>query len=153
MIYRSLYGVPAWRERNPFDELNSMRRQMDRFVDAFSGLEQGRATAGVFPPINLNEDQDNYYIRAELPGIKAEDLDIQVTANNLSLSGERKIDSEENGVKYHRREREGGIFSRMIALPGDVDADKVDAGLTDGVLTIKIAKAEAAKPRQIAIRN
>lgn len=84
MIYRSLYGVPA---RSPFDELNSMRQQMDRFVDAFSGLEQGRPSAGVFPPINLNEDQDSYYIRAELPGIKAGDLDIQVTANNLSLSG------------------------------------------------------------------
>ena len=153
MIYRSLYGVPTWRVRSPFDELSRMRDQMDRFMDAFSGGREGRLAAGVFPAINLSEDSDSYYIRAELPGIKADELDIQVTANNLSLAGERKISEEGTGVKYHRREREGGSFSRVIALPGDIDADRVKADLSNGVLTVKIAKAEAAKPRQIEIRN
>ena len=153
MIYRSLYGVPTWRVRSPFDELSRMRDQMDRFMDAFDGRREGRLAAGVFPAINLSEDSNSYYIRAELPGIKADELDIQVTANNLSLSGERKISEEGTGVKYHRREREGGSFSRVIALPGDIDADRVKADLSNGVLTVKIAKAEAAKPRQIEIRN
>jgi HSP20 family protein len=153
MIYRSLYRVPTWKVRNPFEELHSMRQQMDHFLDAFSGRAEGRITAGVFPSINLSEDQENYYIRAELPGIKADELDIKVTAKNVSLSGERKISEEGDGVQYHRREREAGSFSRVIALPGDFDADKVSANLVDGLLTLTIAKAEAAKPRQITIHS
>jgi HSP20 family protein len=101
----------------------------------------------------LTEDPENYFLRAELPGMKADELDIQVTANNLSLSGERKIAQEGNGVKYHRREREGGRFSRVMTLPGDINAEKVDADLVNGVLTVKIAKAEAAKPKQVTVRH
>lgn len=153
MIYRSMFGLPAWRVHTPFDELDRIRQQMDRLSEVFSGGRAGRVTAGVFPLVNLTEDQENYYVRAELPGVKADDLDIQVTANSLSLSGERKIDEEGNGVKYHRREREGGRFSRMMTLPGDVDAEKVEADLVNGVLTVKIAKAEAAKPKQITVRQ
>lgn len=153
MIYRSMYGVPAWRIRSPFDELNRMQQQMDRLLDAFGGGREGRFSAGVFPPINLSEDRESYYLRAELPGIEADKLDIQATGNNISLSGERQIAEEGNGVRYHRREREGGSFSRVITLPGDIDPEKVDAGLSNGVLTIKIAKAEAAKPKQISVSH
>jgi HSP20 family protein len=153
MIYRSMFGLPAWRVHSPFDELDRIRRQMDRLSDAFGGQGAGRVTAGVFPLVNLTEDPEHYYLRAELPGVKAADLDIQATANSLSLAGERKIDEEGNGVKYHRREREGGRFSRMITLPGDIDAEKVSADLVNGVLTVKIAKAEAAKPKQITVRH
>jgi HSP20 family protein len=153
MIYRSMYGVPTWRFRSPFHELDRMQRQMDRLFDAFSGQREERVSAGVFPPINISEDQENYFVRAELPGIQADKLDIQATRNSLSLSGERKITEEGNGVRYHRREREGGSFSRVITLPGDIDAEKVDAELANGILTIKIAKAEAAKPKQITLRH
>lgn len=153
MIYRSMYGVPAWRVRRPFYELDRMQRQMDRLLDAFNGQGEGRISAGVFPPINLSEDQENYFIRAELPGVEAGKLDIQATGKSLTLSGERKIAEENNGVRYHRREREGGTFSRVISLPGDINAEKVDAELANGVLTIKIAKAEAAKPKQITVRH
>ena len=153
MIYRSMFGLPTWRVQSPFDEFDRIRRQMDRLSEAFSGRRPGQVTAGVFPLVNLTEDQKNYYVRAELPGLKADELDIQVTANSLSLSGERKIAEEGNGVKYHRREREGGRFSRMLTLPGDIDAEKVEADLANGVLTVKIAKAEAAKPKQISVRQ
>ena len=153
MIYRSMYGVPAWRVRSPFNELDRMQRQMDRLFNAFGGQREGQISAGVFPPINLSEDQENYFVRAELPGIQADKLDIQATGNSLSLSGERKITEEGNGVRYHRREREGGTFSRVITLPGDIDAGKVDAELANGILTIKIAKAEEAKPKQITVRH
>ena len=153
MIYRHRFGIPAWGVRNPFEELTSMRQEMDRLFGAYSGRGLGHFGAGVFPSINLSEDQENYFIRAELPGIKADDLEIQVTANNVSISGQRQIAQEGNGVKYHRREREGGQFSRIISLPGDIDHDKVDANLVNGVLTVKIAKAEAAKPKQIAIKS
>lgn len=153
MIYRSVFGVPSWRFRSPFDELDLMRRQVDRVMDAFSDRPTGQLSAGVFPLVNLTEDHEKYTIRAELPGVRNEDLDIQVTANSLSISGERKIAVEGDGVKYHRREREGGTFSRMLTLPGEIDAGKVEASLNDGVLTIHVPKAEAAKPKKITIHQ
>lgn len=90
---------------------------------------------GVFPLANLTEDRESYLLRAEIPGVKAEDLDIQATANSVSISGERHIPQEEENVSYHRREREGGRFSRAVALSGEIDPDRVDAKLEHGVLT------------------
>jgi HSP20 family protein len=153
MIYRSSFGVPTWRVRSPFEELDRLQRQMARLFDNYGGIPEGQATAGVFPLVNLSEDQESYFIRAELPGMEADKLDIQTTGNSISLSGERKIAEEGNGVRYHRREREGGSFSRVITLPGDINAEKVDAELVNGVLTIKVAKAEAAKPKRITVRQ
>jgi len=111
------------------------------------------ASAGVFPLINLTEDKDKYYVRAELPGVKGDELDIQVTDNNLAISGERKIATEEEGARYHRREREAGTFSRMIGLPGHINADNVDAKLENGILTVVVSKSEAAKPKQITVKS
>ena len=152
MIYRRLFNVPTLRFRTPFDELERIRRRMDRLYEDAAGLRRG-AQAGVFPLTNLSEDKDNYYIRAELPGIKADELDIQVTANNLAISGERKIAVEDEGARYHRREREAGTFSRMIGLPGEVNTDKVEARLENGILTVVVPKAEIAKPKQIAVKS
>lgn len=149
MIYRRFFNVPTWRFRSPWDELHRMRQQLEQMFDDTPGH---RASAGVFPLINLTEDRNNYYVRAELPGVKAEALDIQATANNIAISGERKI-AAEGDARYHRREREAGSFSRMIGLPGDINSDKVDAKLENGVLTVVIAKAEAAKPKQITIKS
>jgi HSP20 family protein len=126
-----------------------MRRQLERVFDE-SSYQQ--SAAGVFPLINLTEDKDSYYVRAELPGVKGDELNIQVTGNNLAISGERKIDTEEEGAKYHRREREAGTFSRMIGLPGEVNTEKVEANLDNGVLSISIPKAEVAKPKQITVK-
>ena len=150
MIYRRVFDFPTWRIRNPFGELERLRQQMDRvFEDA--GANHRLPQAGVFPPINLTEDKDKYYVRAELPGVKADELDIQVTGNNLAISGERKIASEVEGARYHRREREAGTFSRMIGLPGEIDTDKVEANLENGILTVVVSKAEIAKPKQITV--
>ncbi|MGD9237329.1 MAG: Hsp20/alpha crystallin family protein [Desulfobacterales bacterium] len=126
-----------------------MRQQLEQMFD--SSPDQ-RVSAGVYPLINLTEDKDNFYIRAELPGVKADELDIQVTGNSLSISGERKIAAEEEGARYHRREREAGTFSRMVGLSGEVDTDKVEAKLKDGILRIVVSKAEIAKPKQINVR-
>ena len=152
MIYRSLFNLPTWRFKSPLDELYRMRQQLDQmFEDARAPYQ--RTSAGVFPLVNLTENKDNYYVRAELPGVKADELDIQVTANNVAISGERKIADAGEGTRYHRREREAGTFSRMIGLPGDVNSEKVEAKLANGVLTVMIAKAEAAKPKQIAVKS
>jgi HSP20 family protein len=138
-----------------FDELERMRRDMDRLFGKFDGGFLRPYTTGVlpgvFPLVNLTEDRDNYYIRAELPGLTTADLDISVAGNNLSVSGERKIPAEGDNVRYHRKEREAGRFSRMIRLPGEVNPDQVDASLKDGILTVTVAKSEKAKPKQITV--
>ena len=148
MIYRRFFNVPTWRFRTPWEELHRMRQQLDQMFDITSSQA---AAAGVFPLINLTEDKDRYYISAELPGVKADELNIQVTGNNLAISGERKIAAEHEGARYHRREREAGTFSRMIGLPGEIDSSKVEAKLEDGILRIVVSKAEIAKPKQISV--
>jgi HSP20 family protein len=153
MIFRRISSVPAWDWGSPLDELERIRRQMDRLSDLWTGSPFMERAAGVFPLISATEDRDNYYVRAELPGIKAEELDISVTGNSLSLAGERKIPAEDEKVKYHRREREAGKFSRMITLPAQIDSAKVAARCADGILTILLPKAESAKPKQIAVKT
>ena len=153
MLPRSVFNFPGFGPTSPFAELERMRRQMDALTGVvFRGTPKGRDVfAGVFPMINLTEDRDNYYLRAELPGMKAEDIDIQILQRSLTISGERKIASEGEKVRYHRREREAGKFSRAIGLPGDVDSEKIDANMANGLLTVVLPKAESARPRQITI--
>lgn len=150
MFYRRMTGFPVWRLRNPSEEVEKMRRQMDQWLDGFASMSRQGAQAGVFPLVNLTEDADRYYVRAELPGVTSDHLDIQATGKSLAIAGERKITVSE-GVKYHRREREAGKFSRIIALPREIDASKVEASLANGILKVMIPKAEAAKPRQISV--
>jgi len=89
---------------------------------------------------------------AEIPGMEAKEINVSATGRSLTITGERKIISEGKNIKYHRREREGGIFNRVIALPNDILVDKIDAGYIDGVLTVTIPRAEAAKPKKIMIK-
>ena len=152
MIYRKFFNVPTWGLSRPFREFDRLRRQMDELYGAISGGALPMPSAGVFPLTNVTEDNENYYVRAELPGIKPDELDIQVAAAGISISGERKISAEGNGAKYHRREREAGKFSRLINLPGEVDVNKVEASMENGILKVTIPKSEAAKPRQITVK-
>jgi len=151
MIYKSTFGFPAWNFRRAFEEFDRMRRQMDRLAGGLHTERDAYQKSGVFPALNLSEDVHRYYVRAELPGMEAGELDIQATGKNLTISGERKIVPEAEGTRYHRREREAGKFSRVLSLPGDIDASRVEAKLTDGILTISIPKAEETKPRKITI--
>lgn len=151
MIVRR-FNIPNVGWRGAFEDLERTRRDMDRMFQNVLGRTYRPETAGVFPLINLTENKDNYYVRAELPGLKAEELNISATGRNMILSGERKISSKGDDVNFHRRERAAGSFNRIIALPGDIEVDKVEAGLVDGVLTVTIPKAEAAKPKQITVK-
>jgi len=91
-------------------------------------------------------------ITAEVPGVSADEIDISVVGETLTLSGERKPEDLEGGVRYHRRERGGGRFSRSIELPFRVDADKVEAAYDKGILRVTLPRAEADKPRKITVR-
>lgn len=152
MILRGLYDWPSARGGGSLGDLAQMRSQMDRLLEGVFGRPDRRVTSGVFPLINLTEDKNSYYVRAELPGLSSDELDIQVTGKTVTISGQRKIPAENGNARYHRREREAGQFSRGISMPGDIDADKVNAKLMEGLLTITIPKAEAAKPKQITVK-
>ena len=151
MIYRRLFDFPAFGPRGPFQELDNMRRQFDRLANVLSAAPRRSVGAGVFPQLNVTEDASRFYLRAELPGVKSDALDIQATGKTVSIAGERKISEENANARYHRREREAGKFSRVIAMPSDIDADRIEAKLENGVLTVMVPKAESAKPRQIKI--
>lgn len=149
MIYQRFWGVPGWELRGPHGGIERVRREMDRLLEGLTS--QAPRSAGVFPLVNLTESKDNFYLRAELPGISSSELEIQATANSVSISGERKIPAETE-ARYHRRERESGRFSRVVSLPREINPDQVEAGLVDGVLTVTLPKAEIAKPRQISVK-
>ncbi|MBF0120724.1 MAG: Hsp20/alpha crystallin family protein [Desulfobacterales bacterium] len=151
MMIRGLFNFPTLSVRGPFEELELMKRQMERLSDELTGGFY-KSAAGVFPLINVAEDKDAYHVSAELPGLLGGDLDISTTANTLTISGERKIPSEGENVKYHRREREAGKFSRVIGLPGQINTEKVEANCIDGILKVTLPKHESTKPRQIPVR-
>ncbi len=100
----------------------------------------------------MSEDAANLYIRTELPGTKAEDLEISVEGDALTLRGERKLPATEEGVNYHRREREGGRFRRIVTLPARIDPEGVSASFKNGILTIVLPKAKEALPKQIQVK-
>ena len=103
--------------------------------------------------MNMTEDKENFYVRAELPGIAGDDLDISVTGDTLTISGERVMPTENETAKYHRREREAGKFSRIVNLPSQIDTTKVKASSDDGILTVTLPKAEETKPKQITVKT
>lgn len=138
--------------QDPLRELEQLQRRMERFFQGPFSPEGSPWQVGVYPLVNLSEDRDHIYVRAELPGVRAEDLEITIQDLSLILRGERKIASEEKQVNYQRRERESGFFRRVLALPSRVKPDKVEATCKDGVLTIKLAKPEEVKPRKIKVK-
>lgn len=138
---------------NPFNDFDQVRREMLRLLDSVAGDTQGEAGAGVFPPINVSQDQDNYFLRAELPGIRADELSISALKNRLTISGKREIPGEQGRVSYHRKERAEGAFNRTLALPTEIDSTRVEARYADGILSLTLPKAEEAKPRQITIKS
>jgi len=153
MIFRRESNWPSVYLRTPFGELERLKRQMDLLSEGVFGGEFRGPSAGVFPLMNVTEDKDNYYVRAELPGIKSEELDISATGDTLSIAGERKIYEEKGDIKYHRREREAGKFSRIVNLPSQINTAKVEAKCVDGLLSIVMPKAETAKQKQIVVKS
>ena len=152
MLVRRYFDTPTWGWQSPFDELNRIQRELDRAFEWGPWGRPGQLPTGVFPLMNITEDKNNFYLRAELPGIKASDVDISITGNSISISGTRTIATEGEKVKYHRREREAGSFRRMLKLPAEIDTGKVEAKSSDGVLTVVLPKAESKKPRQITVK-
>ncbi len=140
----------------PLSELMSLREAMDRlFEESFV-----RPRAALMPffgagglALDMYETEDALVVTADVPGIKAEDLDISITGDVLTIKGETKMEQEVKRENYHRQERRYGAFSRSVALPVSVNADKAEAKFKDGVLTLTIPKAEEARPKVIKVKS
>lgn len=141
----------------PARELLSMRDQMDRLVDDFFSPSWGaRVTwdGGVASfPMDIYQTDKEYVVKATLPGVKADDLDVSIVGESLTIKAAKQSDEEVKDEAWLLRESRYTAFSRTVTLPSEVQADKVDANYEGGVLTLKIPKAEAVMPRTIKVRT
>jgi HSP20 family protein len=139
---------------DPARELDSLQGDMNRLFDRFF---EGRTTNGAarrwIPAMDLVETENDLVLRADLPGMTEEDIEIEVKDNVLTLSGERRSENEEKGEGFHRVERSFGRFQRSLTLPRGVDAGKVNARFDNGVLEVRVPKPEETKPTRVAIGN
>lgn len=129
--------------------LTDLRDEIDRLFEA--PLTRTSELLGWTPAFDVYEDKDNFTVKAELPGMKKEDINVSLHDGNLIISGERQNETHNEGTEVYRAERFFGKFQRSVSLPATVAADKVKAAYKDGILTITLPKAEEAKPKQIEV--
>ena len=148
------YQSPELSNWPPFDRLSTLREEMNRLFDtSFPGAGSGEATlfSGWSPALDVIQSNDAVTVNVELPGLKKEDIEISLEKGVLSISGERRHEEKLEEGENFRSERYFGRFHRSVAIPTEVEADKVKASYTDGVLTVTLPKAEEAKPKQIDV--
>ena len=136
---------------NGFDQLTSLRDEINRLFESPFSNGSSDVLNTWAPALDLYEDKDNLVLTAEVPGLKKEDIDLSLHENAITLSGERRNEKQYEGGETSRAERFFGRFTRSLVLPKAVDAAKVKATYRDGILTVTLPKAEAAKPRQIEV--
>lgn len=143
-----------WFQQGP---MSSLRDEVDELFSSFFGAPALAAAAEIsIPSVDVSETEDAIEVATDLPGIKAEDVDIEIRDNILTISGQttQEEKSEDgNGRKYHRVERRTGSFARSVRLPCAVQQDSVDAELKDGVLTVRLPKAEESKSKKITVKG
>ena len=145
-MYRTFRTPSIWRE------MDRLQSDMNRLFNQYSPTRL--RTAPSYPSINIwTNNEEGQFVSAEMPGVCVEDIDINVNDNVLTISGQRSLDEVPEDARFHRRERSSGEFSRTIQLPYAVELDKVEASFKDGILNIMLPKAEAEKPKQIAIKS
>ncbi len=138
-------------QRFPFTPALELRREMDRLFNMFLP-EVFEPLGGPYPALNVWEDGERLVAEAEVPGLALNDLEILVRGNELTIQGSRRGVNGDDAV-YHRRERGTGDFVRHLTLPAEIDADKVEATLKDGVLTVILPKSEQARARRITVKS
>ncbi|TLD42002.1 MAG: 17.4 kDa class I heat shock protein 4 [Candidatus Jettenia ecosi] len=131
---------------------NEMNRMFDRFFGGWDSTEPLMETSMLAPAVDLSETTDKIIIKAEVPGVNPNEINIAIQHNTLLIKGEKKEEKEEKGKSFYRMERRYGNFARTIELPTSVDPDKITAEYKNGVLEITMEKKEAAKPKQISVK-
>jgi HSP20 family protein len=138
---------------DPFTEMVSMQQMMDRLLDR-TRFNRGWGDAGMGGiDLDVMERDDALVVKASLPGVKPEDINVSVERNMLTIQGEMREEEERGEGRYHHRERRFGRFARSFMLPSDVNSDACDASFEHGVLTITLPKSEQARSRKIAVRG
>jgi HSP20 family protein len=135
----------------PAREVDSLQSEVNRVFDAFFGNGSDTRTRRWVPAMDLVETDEHLVLRADLPGLRRDDVQIEIKDGALTVSGERKAEQEDKAEGYYRVERSFGTFSRSMTLPEGVDADAVQADFTDGVLEIRIPKPAERKPHRVEI--
>ena len=129
--------------RDPFEQFQAELERM---------LERAFGTSGVYPPVNVFDQGDAFVVKAELPGVGPEKIELSVEDDALTLRGERTFPAPSEDGAYHRRERGEGQFRRVVRMPGRLAADEARAEYRDGVFTVRIPKAKEAQPRRVEIQ-
>lgn len=143
--------MPVTSRWNTQQNLETIQHQLNRFLEPFTRMADEDLVSGAWvPPVDVAETQEKIVVRAEVPGMKQEDISIEFENGLLSIRGERKL-VKEDGVTFHRVERTFGNFSRSFTLPRTIDPERISATYRDGVLEIEVPKKEEAKPKQIRI--
>jgi HSP20 family protein len=150
-------AIVRWRPRyewSPFRALRELEHEMDHW---FGGLPTRERTNGLLegawrPSVDVYQAEDKIVVKADLPGVTKEDIDVSVVDNFLTIKGERKHETEVKEEDVHRVERSYGTFERSFELPGTVEAGKIEATYKDGVLEVTLPKKPEAKPKQIAVK-
>jgi HSP20 family protein len=133
--------------------MEKLHRNVNRlFYDSFSQAG-GRVGPASYPVMNVWSNEDGAVVTAELPGVEAEDIEISVVGDTLTLSGNRPADELEDGEKFHRRERGYGKFNRSFKLPFRIETDQIEASFDKGVLHISVPRSEADKPKKIDVKS
>ncbi|MBN1348088.1 Hsp20/alpha crystallin family protein [candidate division KSB1 bacterium] len=137
---------------NPYSHLVSLPNELDSFFNKF-GLDFQNTDSVWCPSVDVVENDNNFELKAELPGMKRNEINITFKDDVLTLSGDRKYEVKESNDHYHRIERRYGKFQRSFSLPKNVKSDAIKANYENGVLTVNIPKSEEAKPKEIAINE
>ncbi len=150
---------PDFGNLHPFRRMANLRDEVDNLLSLALGHlnansengQESQLLEGWFPAVDVYEDKDNLLVKAELPGLKKEDIEISLQDGYLTLAGERKEETRKKDGDVYRSERWTGRFHRSISLPFQVQTDKITAAYNEGLLTVTLPKAEEAKPKQIQI--
>ncbi len=138
----------------PARELSTLQGEMNRLFNTFFDTPEGGANGTLrrwVPAMDLVETEDHFVLRADLPGLGEDDINIELENNVLTVSGERKAEHEEKKEGYYRVERASGTFARSLTLPEGIDPDRVEASFENGVLEVRVPKPEERKPRRVSI--
>lgn len=145
-------SITRW---DPFREMMSLRTTMDRLFDSYLFAQPGEwSGASQWDlPLDVSESEETFTVKASLPGIKPEDLDVTFNNNTLTIKAEVKSEEEKEGTQYHLRERRYGSYVRSITLPRGIRSDAIEASYEAGVLTLTLPKMEEVKPKRISVRG
>jgi HSP20 family protein len=151
-LWRCAMRSSRWQAYDPlWNQIQQFQSEMNQLFNRWNTGSSPAPASAAYPPVNAWEDKDALYVEAELPGLDLKDLDIYVTGDHqLAIKGQRQPVKVEKAT-WHRQEREFGAFNRVLALPSEIDRDKVQAQFENGVLTITLPKKEAARPRKIQV--